>query len=71
MAGSAGILMQPRMEGGHRHQDLNQQEDTEAKKTNTAPGGAQQPSGRRWHHGRKYATAAAPLQQLFSHNSSL
>jgi hypothetical protein len=65
VAGSAGILMQPRMESGHRRQGLNQQEDTEAKGTNTAFHGAQQPSGRRWHHGREYATAAVPLQQFF------
>jgi len=54
------------MESGHGRQGLNQQEDTEAKGTNTAFDGAQQPSDRRWHHGRKYATAAAPLQQFFA-----
>jgi len=51
VAGSTGILMHPRMQGGDRRQDLNQKEDTEAKGTDTAFGGAHQPSGRGWHHG--------------------
>jgi hypothetical protein len=65
MAGSTGILMHPRMEGGHRRQGLDQQKNAQTKGTDAAFGGAHQPSGRRWLHGRKYATAAALLQQLF------
>jgi hypothetical protein len=65
MTGSAGILMHPRMEGGHRRHGLDQQEDTQAKNTDAALGGAHQSSGRRLHHGREYGTAAAPLSTAF------
>jgi hypothetical protein len=65
MAGSRGILMQPGMEGGHRRHGLDQQEDTEAESSNTAPRGAHQPSGRGWHHGRQYETAAIAMSTAF------
>jgi hypothetical protein len=72
MAGSNGIVMRPRMEGGHRRQGLDQQEDTQTKITDTAFGGAHQPSGRRWHHGRKYGTAPAPMSTaFFCHHSPM
>jgi hypothetical protein len=65
VARSGGILMQPRMEGGHRRQSLDQQEDTKAKGTNTVFGGAHQPSGGGWHHGRQYETAAIAMSTAF------
>jgi hypothetical protein len=65
VAGRGGILMQPGMEGGHRRHGLDQQEDTEAESSNTALRGAHQPSGRGWHHGRQYETAAASMSTAF------
>jgi hypothetical protein len=54
------------MEGGHRRHGLNQQEDTEAKGTDTALGGAHQPSGGRWPHERECGTIAVTCQQFLS-----
>jgi hypothetical protein len=74
MAGSSGILMRPQMQGGHRRQNLDQEEDTEAERTDAAVGGAHQPSGGRWHHdhGREYETAAASMStSFFCHHSPM
>jgi hypothetical protein len=73
MAWIARILVRPGMKSGHSRHDLNQQEDTDAKKTRALFGRAHDPLSRNWRHegevckeGRAIATAIFELPALIT-----
>jgi hypothetical protein len=58
----AGIVVNPRMEGGHRRHDLNQQEDAEGQGSAAAFHGAHEPFMRCRHHDCQYDTGGGVWQ---------
>jgi len=65
MAWVGCILVYQRMESGHGRHEVNQKQDTQAKKSSALFSGAHDPLDRGWHHGPQYAAEPAPLQSLF------